>query len=283
MQEVEIRDLQSMAYGECWDLQRSLFDALCRKKLEKSFTEEDPRGTILLVEHPAVYTLGKSGNEQNMLVTEEYLKSLGAEFYHIDRGGDITFHGPGQLVCYPIIDLDAIGLGVRRYIEALEQSVIDLAAEYGISNTSFGLIMTIVGLIYGLSRFLNGLLADRMNGRWHMSIGLLLCVAASFAFGFSPSILGVELGVAPHSLVVLFGVLLVLNNIFQGSGFPPCARLLSHWIPPHELATKQSIWNTSHSIGASILAILCGFIIIAIYIYLNYCGVIIRKSDYRAK
>ena len=132
MQEVEIRDLQSMAYGECWDLQRSLFDSLCRKKLEKSFADDEPRGTILLVEHPAVYTLGKSGNEQNMLVTEEYLKGLGAEFYHIDRGGDITFHGPGQLVCYPIIDLDAIGIGVRRYIEALEQSVIDLAKEYGI-------------------------------------------------------------------------------------------------------------------------------------------------------
>ena len=121
-----------MAYGECWDLQRSLFDALCRKKLEKSFADDEPHGTILLVEHPAVYTLGKSGNEQNMLVTEEYLKGLGAEFYHIDRGGDITFHGPGQLVCYPIIDLDAIGIGVRRYIEALEQSVIDLAKEYGI-------------------------------------------------------------------------------------------------------------------------------------------------------
>ena len=132
MQEVEIRDLQTMAYGECWDLQRSLFDALCRKKLEKSFTEDEPRGTILIVEHPAVYTLGKSGDENNMLCTEEYLRSLGAEFYHIDRGGDITFHGPGQLVCYPILDLDAIGLGVRRYIEALEQSVIDLAAEYGI-------------------------------------------------------------------------------------------------------------------------------------------------------
>ena len=132
MQEVEIRDLQTMAYGECWDLQRSLFDALCRRKLEKSFAEGEPRGTILIVEHPAVYTLGKSGDEHNMLCTEEYLRSLGAEFYHIDRGGDITFHGPGQLVCYPILDLDAIGLGVRRYIEALEQSVIDLAAEYGI-------------------------------------------------------------------------------------------------------------------------------------------------------
>lgn len=135
-----------------------------------------------------------------------------------------------------------------------------LAAEYGISNTSFGLIMTVIGLIYGLSRFVNGFIADRMNGRWHMSVGLLLCVLASVAFGFSPQILGIRLGVAPHALVVLFGVLLVLNNIFQGSGFPPCARLLTHWIPPTELATKMSVWNTSHSIGASLLAILCGYI-----------------------
>lgn len=121
-----------MAYGECWELQRSLFDALCKKKLAKEDAGDETCGTILLVEHPAVYTLGKSGNEDNMLCTEERLKALGAEFYHIDRGGDITFHGPGQLVCYPIIDLDAIGLGIRRYIDALEQSVIDLAAEYGI-------------------------------------------------------------------------------------------------------------------------------------------------------
>lgn len=135
-----------------------------------------------------------------------------------------------------------------------------LAAEYAISNTSFGIILAIVGLVYGLSRFANGLLADRMNARYHMSLGLLLCAAASLTFGFAPALLGIEIGVAPHSLVVAFGVLLVLNNIFQGSGFPPCARLLSHWIPPQELATKMSIWNTSHSIGAGLLAILCGFI-----------------------
>ena len=135
-----------------------------------------------------------------------------------------------------------------------------LAAEYGISNTSFGIVMTIVGLVYGFSRYFNGILADRMNARYHMSIGLALCAVASLAFGFAPHLLGIEIGKAPHILVVVFAILLVLNNIFQGSGFPPCARLLSHWIPPHELATKQSIWNTSHSIGASILAILCGFI-----------------------
>ncbi len=135
-----------------------------------------------------------------------------------------------------------------------------LSAEYGISNTSFGIVMTIVGLVYGFSRYFNGILADRMNARYHMSIGLALCALASLAFGFTPHILGIEIGVAPHILVVAFAILLVLNNIFQGSGFPPCARLLSHWIPPQELATKQSVWNTSHSIGASVLAILCGFI-----------------------
>ena len=135
-----------------------------------------------------------------------------------------------------------------------------LSAEYGISNTSFGIVMTIVGLVYGFSRYFNGILADRMNARYHMSIGLALCALASLAFGFIPHLLGIEIGDAPHALIVAFAILLVLNNIFQGSGFPPCARLLSHWIPPQELATKQSIWNTSHSIGASILAILCGFI-----------------------
>ena len=131
-----------------------------------------------------------------------------------------------------------------------------LSAEYGISNTSFGIVMTIVGLVYGFSRYFNGILADRMNARYHMSIGLALCALASLAFGFIPHLLGIEIGDAPHALIVAFAILLVLNNIFQGSGFPPCARLLSHWIPPQELATKQSIWNTSHSIGASILAIL---------------------------
>ena len=135
-----------------------------------------------------------------------------------------------------------------------------LAAEYGISNTSFGVLMTIVGLVYGFSRYFNGILADRMNARYHMSVGLFACAVVSMAFGFAPMLLGIKIGVAPHILIVVFGILLVLNNIFQGSGFPPCARLLTHWIPPKELATKQSIWNTSHSIGASLLAILCGFL-----------------------
>lgn len=135
-----------------------------------------------------------------------------------------------------------------------------LAAEYSISNTSFGMILAIVGLVYGFSRFVNGIIADHVNARYHMSIGLLACAILSIAFGFVPKILGIEIGVAPYTLVAFFCVLLILNNMFQGTGFPPVSRLLTHWVAPSELATKMSVWNTSHSIGAGLLAILCGFI-----------------------
>lgn len=140
-----------------------------------------------------------------------------------------------------------------------------LSAEYGISKTSLGIILTIIGLIYGFSRFANGVLADRFNARIHMSIGLLLCAIANLAFGFGTDISTWITGQASgtmftNTLVLIIGLLLVLNNIFQGAGYPPCARLLCHWIPPQELATKQSIWNSSHSIGASLVSILCGYV-----------------------
>lgn len=130
------KDLGRMDYKQCWDLQRSLFDALLEKKSELRSgvaTESDESiGTILLVEHPAVYTLGKNGKESNLLLGEEYLRSIGADFYRIDRGGDVTFHGEGQIVGYPIIDIERVGIGLRDYINALEQSVIDTIAHYGI-------------------------------------------------------------------------------------------------------------------------------------------------------
>ena len=130
------KDLGRMDYKQCWDLQRSLFDALIEKKSELRSgvaTESDESiGTILLVEHPAVYTLGKNGKESNLLLGEEYLRSIGADFYRIDRGGDVTFHGEGQIVGYPIIDIERVGIGLRDYINALEQSVIDTVAHYGI-------------------------------------------------------------------------------------------------------------------------------------------------------
>ena len=119
-----------MPFAECWEYQQSLFNELLAKQGDGS----DFGGTIIFVEHPAVYTLGKSGKMSNMLINEEHLKALGAEFYHIDRGGDITFHGEGQVVCYPILDLEKLGIGLRRYIEILEQSIIETVAEYGIEG-----------------------------------------------------------------------------------------------------------------------------------------------------
>ena len=140
-----------------------------------------------------------------------------------------------------------------------------LSAEYGITKTSFGIIMTLTTIVYGVSRFLNGFVADRLNARYHMAVGLFLCAIANFAFGYGADISSLITGNTDspqftNTLVLFFGIILIFNNFLKGRGFPPCARLLTHWIPPQELATKMSIWNTSHSIGASLAAMLCGYI-----------------------
>jgi lipoyl(octanoyl) transferase len=135
MKEVLCKDLGRMGYSECWDLQRSLFERmLSAKRGDEAARQlvERNAGWILLVEHNPVYTLGKSGKSENMLVSEEYLRSIGAEFIHIDRGGDITYHGPGQIVGYPILDLEPLGIGLRDYIDSLEQAIIDVCAEWGV-------------------------------------------------------------------------------------------------------------------------------------------------------
>lgn len=126
------RDLGLMEYSACWELQQSLFNALLEEKRTRRNAEADEAGTLLLVEHPPVFTLGKSGHAENLLVSREALEAAGAQFFHIDRGGDITFHGPGQLVVYPILDLERIGIGLRDYIDALEEAVIRTVARYGI-------------------------------------------------------------------------------------------------------------------------------------------------------
>ncbi len=128
---VEFRDLGRMAYGECWELQQSLFDEV----MESKRAGQSHWGYILMVEHPAVYTLGKSGKSDNILFTEEQLEAIGAEYYHIDRGGDVTFHGEGQIVLYPILDLERVGIGLKEYIWALEQAVIDTVAHWGVEAT----------------------------------------------------------------------------------------------------------------------------------------------------
>lgn len=134
--EVLYEDLGLMGYAECWALQRSLFDRMLAAKAGRAAAggevPSEQAGWLLLVEHPAVYTLGKSGREANLLVGEERLRAMGADLFRIDRGGDITFHGPGQIVGYPILDLERLGIGLRDYIDRLEEAVICLAADYGI-------------------------------------------------------------------------------------------------------------------------------------------------------
>ena len=141
-----------------------------------------------------------------------------------------------------------------------------LGEAYGITNTSFGIILSLVGIIYGISKFINGFIADRANARWHLVIGLTICALLNYIFGFSADLSHWITGASQgpdfvNSMVVIMAVLLVLNNIFQGCAFSPCNRLMVHWVPPKELATKMSFWNTSHSIGAGLVSVLCGYII----------------------
>lgn len=133
MKRIDYRDLGTMEYAACLSLQQGLFDALLERKRMGGYAPDDSIGTLLLVEHPAVYTLGKSGKSENLLIPQAALEALGATFHHTDRGGDITFHGPGQLVGYPILDLEQIGIGLRDYIDALEEAAIRTVAHYGIT------------------------------------------------------------------------------------------------------------------------------------------------------
>ena len=109
---LEISDWNMIPYAGAWNRQTEWFDALVRAKQ----AGEGYVNHIVLCEHPHVYTLGRSGKEGNMLLGEEQLRRIGATLYHIDRGGDITYHGPGQLVCYPILNLEDFSLGLKEYV-----------------------------------------------------------------------------------------------------------------------------------------------------------------------
>ena len=117
-----------------------------------------------------------------------------------------------------------------------------------ISTYALGTIMTVHGVVYGCSRFVNGFWADRLNGRVFMTVGLALSAAMNFLFGCT-------------SLTLLFAAFWIINGFTQGMGFPPCAKMLTHWIHPKELATKMSVWNTSHSFGAVMALGLCSLLL----------------------
>ena len=138
---VEYKDLGVTDYKETWDYQTEIFGRLVRFKKsgipDNDSADNRPHGTLIFVEHPHVYTLGKSGSEDNLLVDSIQLKARDASFYKIDRGGDITYHGPGQIVGYPIFDLDAINIGLKEYIYRLEEAIILTMAEYGLKASRF--------------------------------------------------------------------------------------------------------------------------------------------------
>lgn len=129
-------DLGLIEYQQAWDYQTNLFNAILEVKSQNRVaTGADQQTTgnyLLFCEHPHVYTLGKSGNEENLLIKKEELSAIGATYHHINRGGDITYHGPGQLVGYPILDLENFFTDIHQYMRLLEEAVMLTLAEFNI-------------------------------------------------------------------------------------------------------------------------------------------------------
>ncbi|MBQ9312941.1 MAG: lipoyl(octanoyl) transferase LipB [Bacteroidales bacterium] len=129
MNELNFIDWGQIDYSKALELQTKMFNEKVLKKLN---LEKDIPQDFIVCEHSNVYTIGKHGKDKNLLIDEKFLNKIGAEVFHINRGGDITYHGQGQITGYPIIDLDALNLGVREYIFLIEQMIIDVMGEYGI-------------------------------------------------------------------------------------------------------------------------------------------------------
>ncbi len=132
---VKLQDLGQKDYKDTWDFQEELFAGIVSQKIQK---RENPSietdNYFLYVEHPHVYTLGKSGDMSNLLLSEKQLEAKGATFYKINRGGDITYHGPGQIVGYPILDLENFFTDIHKYLRLLEEAIILTLAEYGVES-----------------------------------------------------------------------------------------------------------------------------------------------------
>jgi len=130
------KNIGQKGYKETWDYQDQLFQEIIQSKMDNRRNEEttETKNHFLFVEHPHVYTLGKSGDISNLLLNESQLKSKGATFYKSNRGGDITYHGPGQIVGYPIIDLDNFFTDIHKYLRFLEEAIILTLADYGLKS-----------------------------------------------------------------------------------------------------------------------------------------------------
>ncbi|MCC9041792.1 lipoyl(octanoyl) transferase LipB [Myroides sp. M-43] len=135
--QVKLIDLGEKDYKDTWDYQEQIFQSILDVKI-RNRREERTDATdnyFLFVEHPHVYTLGKSGDAHNMLLNDEQLKAKGATFYKINRGGDITYHGPGQVVGYPIIDLENFFTDIHKYLRLLEETIILVLQDYGVESS----------------------------------------------------------------------------------------------------------------------------------------------------
>ena len=134
--EVQFIDLGLIDYKEAWDFQEKLFRETVDLKIarRKGESDEPTKNYLIFCQHPHVYTLGKSGDRENLLLNEQELKSKDATFYEINRGGDITYHGPRQLVAYPIFDLDHFFTDIHKYMRYLEEAVIKTIGEYGLKG-----------------------------------------------------------------------------------------------------------------------------------------------------
>ena len=133
---VKFEDLGLIDFKKCWDYQEELFSGTLdiKSKNRKENTINPTNNYLIFCEHPHVYTLGKSGDEKNLLVNEEYLKSRGATFHKINRGGDITYHGPGQIIGYPILDLENFFTDIHKYLRFLEEAVILTLSDYSLTS-----------------------------------------------------------------------------------------------------------------------------------------------------
>ena len=176
---------------------------------------------------------------------------------------------PAPAAAVPITEPAAVRQGYRRWQRrVLLSTIIGYATFYfvrknlsvampvmehdlHISKSALGLFITLHGVLYGVSKFANGFFGDRCNARMFMVVGLAASAVMNVFFGLS-------------SAVVTLGVVWMLNGWFQGMGFPPCARLMNHWFPPREYATKMSIWNISHSLGAGFILVLCGYVLVPV-------------------
>ncbi len=123
------KDIGTVEYADAYKIQTDFFEQTIKNKLDKKKTENK----LLFVEHPHVYTLGKSGNVSNLMITEDFLKKINATFFRTDRGGDITYHGYGQIVIYPIFDLANFNILIKKYIFSIEEAIIRTLKEYNIS------------------------------------------------------------------------------------------------------------------------------------------------------